>query len=410
MATGLSLEKPTTLAPPDTGHRSALIASFLGWTLDAFDFFLVTYTLTAIAKEFGQPDKAIALSLTLTLGFRPIGALIFGLMADRWGRKKPLMINLVFYSAIEVATGFAPTYATFMVLRALFGIGMGGEWGVGATLAMEKAPRHRRGILSGFLQEGYALGNLLAAVCFFFLFPHWGWRPMFFIGGVPALLAVYVRSQVKESEVWERTRHTHKHFGDYARQVASQWRLFLYLVVFMTLMGFISHGTQDMYPTFLKRDWNFTAQRVALVNVIANLGAITGGIVFGHFSDQFGRRRSIIAALMLAIVSIPLWAFSPALPFLILGGFVMQFMVQGAWGVIPAHLNELAPDSVRGFFPGFAYQCGAAIAGTVAYVEAIFAERTSYANAMALTAVTVFALGAIAAGVGREKRAVAFGE
>jgi SHS family lactate transporter-like MFS transporter len=410
MATGISTQQPPSYTHAVDGHRAAVAASFLGWTLDAFDFFLVTYTLTAIAKEFGRPDKAIALSLTITLMFRPVGAFIFGLMADRFGRRIPLMIDLVFYSAVEVATGLVHSYAAFLVLRALFGIGMGGEWGVGASLAMEKAPAHRRGIFSGFLQEGYAVGNLLAAVCYFFVFPRWGWRPMFFIGGIPALLALYVRMNVKESEVWERTRHTHKDWSAYAGAVFSHWKLFLYLFVFMAMMNFVSHGTQDMYPTFLKRDWSFTPQRVAVVTMIANVGAITGGIMFGHFSDRIGRRKAIVIALSLAIVVIPLWAYAPTLPLLILGGFTMQFMVQGAWGVIPAHINELAPDSVRGFLPGFAYQCGVAVAGTVAYIEAVFADHMTYATAMALTAVTVFTLGAVAAWAGRERHGVAFGE
>jgi MFS transporter, SHS family, lactate transporter len=410
MVTGLSAQQPTSYTPNKVdGHRAAVVASFLGWTLDAFDFFLVTYTLTAIAKEFGRPDKAIALSLTLTLMFRPVGAFIFGLMADRFGRRIPLMVDLVFYSIVEVATGLVHSYTAFLVLRALFGIGMGGEWGVGASLAMEKAPAHRRGIFSGLLQEGYACGNLLAAVCYFFVFPRWGWRPMFFIGGIPALLALYVRMNVTESEVWERTRHTHRDWSAYVRGIFSHWKLFLYLFVFMTMMNFISHGTQDMYPTFLKRDWSFTPQRVAIVTMIANVGAITGGIAFGHFSDSIGRRKAIIIALCLAIVAIPLWAYAPTLPLLVLGGFTMQFMVQGAWGVIPAHINELAPDSVRGFLPGFAYQCGVAVAGTVAYIEAVFADHMTYATAMALTAVTVFTLGAIAAWAGRERHGVAFG-
>jgi SHS family lactate transporter-like MFS transporter len=400
----------TYAAPVAQGHRAAVIASFLGWTLDAFDFFLVSYTLSYIAKDFGRPDKAIALSLTLTLAFRPVGALIFGLMADRWGRKLPLMINLVVYATIEVLTGLAPNYFTFMVLRALFGIGMGGEWGVGASLAMEKAPTRRRGILSGLLQEGYATGALLASLCLLFVFPHIGWRKMFFLGGLPALVAIYVRSQVKESEVWERTRGRHATFGDYMRQVASHWKLFLYLFVLMTMMNFVSHGTQDMYPTFLKSDWHFSPERIGLISAIANVGAITGGIIFGHFSDRTSRRRAIISALLLALVAIPLWAFSPTAGLLMVGGFIMQFMVQGAWGVIPVHINELAPDSVRGFLPGFAYQCGSAVAGTVAYIEAVFHDRMSYANAMAFTAATVFTLAAIAAYFGKEKHGVAFGE
>ena len=392
---------------PETGHRAAVIASFLGWTLDAFDFFLVTFTLTAIGKEFGQTDKAMALSITLTLAFRPVGAFIFGLMADRWGRRLPLMIDLVFYSVVEVATGFTHSYFSFLVLRALFGIGMGGEWGVGASLAMEKAPSHRRGIFSGLLQEGYACGNLLAALCYFFVFPRWGWRPMFFIGGLPALLALYVRSHVKESEVWERSRTTD--WRAYGRGLASHWKLFAYLVFFMAMMNFVSHGTQDMYPTFLQRDWKFDPPTRAKITMVANVGAIIGGIVFGHFSDRLGRRKMIITALILAIAMIPLWAFAPTIPLLVLGAFTMQFMVQGAWGVIPAHINELSPDSVRGFLPGFAYQCGVLIAGTVVYIEPLIAEHTTYANAMAITAMMVFSFGAFAAWLGRERKGVVFG-
>ncbi len=406
--TGLPLETaPPYVVPEQTGHRAAVVASFLGWTLDAFDFFLVVMTVTAIAKDFGQPDKAVALSLTVTLAFRPVGAFIFGLMADRYGRKLPLMIDLVFYSIVEVATGFAHSFTTFMVLRALFGIGMGGEWGVGASLAMEKAPAHRRGIFSGLLQEGYACGYLLAAVCYFFVFPRWGWRPLFFIGGLPALLALYVRSQVKESEVWERTKHNT--WGQLGTAITSHWRLFLYLTGLMALMNFVSHGTQDMYPTFLQREWNFTPGQRAALTAFSMVGAIIGGITFGHLSDRIGRRKTIVIALVLAVLSIPLWAFSPRLALLVTGAFVMQFMVQGAWGVIPAHINELAPDSVRGFLPGFAYQCGVLIASSVPFIEAVFAERMPYRYAMSSVAVTVFTFAAIVAWLGRERRGVVFG-
>ena len=395
-------------APPERGHRAAIIASFLGWTLDAFDFFLVGLSLTAIAHEFNRPDRDIALAITVTLAFRPVGAFIFGLMADRYGRRIPLMIDLVFFSIIEVATGFAPNYTTFLVLRALFGIGMGGEWGVGASLAMEKAPAHRRGILSGFLQEGYACGYLLAALCAAFVLPRYGWRPMFFIGGLPALLALFVRYGVKESEVWERTRH--RDWSQLGKGIASHWKLFLYLTVLMAMMNFVSHGTQDMYPTFLQRDWGFTAQRRSLLTAFSMVGAIAGGIAFGYYSDRVGRRRAIVTALVLALLAIPLWAFSSTLALLVVGAFVMQFMVQGAWGVIPAHINELSPDSVRGFLPGFAYQCGVLCASSVVYIEAVFAERMTYAKAMSLTAATVFTLAAIAAWVGRERRGIVFGE
>ena len=389
------------------GHRAALTASFLGWMLDAFDFFLVVMTLTAIGSEFGRTDAAMALSLTLTLAFRPVGAFIFGLLADRYGRRIPLMIDLVFYSVVEVATGFAHSFTTFLILRALFGIGMGGEWGVGASLAMEKAPAKRRGILSGFLQEGYAAGYLLAAVCYFLVFPRWGWRPLFFIGGLPALLALYVRSHVKESEVWERTRHTD--WSSLGRSIASNWKLFLYLTLLMAMMNAVSHGTQDMYPTFLQRDWGFTPQQRALLTAFSMVGAIAGGILFGLFSDRIGRRKAIVLGLVLALLVLPLWAFAPSVALLVAGAFLMQFMVQGAWGVIPAHIAELSPDSVRGFLPGFAYQCGVLLASSVAYIEARFAAHTSYATAMAMAAGTVFVLGAIVTWLGRERRGVEFG-
>jgi SHS family lactate transporter-like MFS transporter len=397
----------TSSARPTTDHRHAIAASFLGWTLDAFDYFLVVMALTAIAKDFGRPDRDIAYSLTLTLAFRPVGAFIFGLLADRYGRRMPLMIDLVFYAVVEVATGFAHDFKTFLILRALFGIGMGGEWGVGASLAMEKAPAARRGVLSGFLQEGYACGYLLAALAYFVIFPRWGWRPLFFVGGLPALLALYVRVGVKESEVWERTKHDS--WGQLGRAIVSNWKIFLYIVVLMTMMNFISHGTQDMYPTFLQRDWGFTPQNRAALTAFSMVGAITGGIIFGHISDRIGRRRAIVIALVLAVLAIPIWAHAPGIPVLVAGAFVMQFMVQGAWGVIPAHITELSPDSVRGFLPGFAYQCGVMLASYVTYIEAVFAERTSYANSMALTAATVFIGGAIAAWFGRERRGHVFG-
>lgn len=389
------------------GHYSAVFASFLGWTLDAFDFFLVSFALTAIAAEFHKTKAEIALSITLTLAFRPLGAFIFGLLADRYGRRLPLMLDLVFFSIVEVLSGLAPNYWSFLVLRALFGIGMGGEWGVGASLAMEKVPPRLRGVLSGLLQEGYATGNILAAGCYFFVLPRWGWRPMFFVGGLPALLAIYVRLHVKESEVWEKTKH--ESWGQLGRSITSHWKLFFYLVLLMMMMNFVSHGTQDMYPTLLQTHWGFTPQKVAAVTAFSMVGAIMGGLLFGLLSDRFGRRRSMIVALVCAIFVIPLWAFAPSLVLLLAGGFAMQFMVQGAWGIIPAHLSELSPDSVRGFLPGFAYQCGVLLAGSVAYIEALFAERMQYPKAMALVAITVFTGAIIITALGREQRGLRFG-
>ena len=298
--------------PAGSGHVAALTASYLGWMLDAFDFFLVTMTLKAIGKDFGFSDSqatpAIAFSITITLAFRPVGAFLFGLLADRYGRRIPLMLDLVFYSIIEVLSGLAPNYTTFLILRALFGIGMGAEWGVGASLAMEKVPPRIRGLLSGFLQEGYAAGNLLAALVYAFVFPHWGWRPLFFIGGLPALLAFFVRFRVKESEVWQETKHeSWRHLG---RAITANTKLFLYLVALMTMMNFVSHGTQDLYPSFLSEERHLESSK-AMITAISMIGAIIGGMVIGHLSDRIGRRKAIVIALLLAVAMIPLWIYAP---------------------------------------------------------------------------------------------------
>ena len=389
-------------------HWPALIAGYLGWTLDAFDFFLVVFCLTAIGKEFHASDKQMALTLFVTLAFRPLGAFLFGLMADRYGRRLPLMIDLVFYSIVEVASGLAPNFTTFLILRALFGIGMGGEWGVGASLAMEKVPPRLRGVLSGFLQQGYAMGNLLAAACYFLLFERFGWRPLFFIGGLPALLALFVRMRVKESEVWKRTKH--ESWGQLGTAIAANWKMFLYIAFFMMTMNLAAHGTQDMYPTFLQRQWHFSVGQRSGVTAVSMMGAVIGGTLCGWFSDRLGRRRIIMAALLGAVLVVPLWAFAPSLALLVAGAFLMQFLVQGAWGVIPAHLSELSPDSVRGFLPGFGYQCGVLLSSAVSYVEAEVAVRTSYAVAMAATAATVFLMAAAAAALGPERRGTEFGK
>ncbi len=405
-------QPPATAAPRAgamalPGYRSAVAASFLGWMLDAFDFFLVGLSLTAIAREFHRSDAAVALSITLTLASRPAGAFLFGLLADRFGRRLPLMIDLVFFSVIEVLSGLAPTFTSFLVLRALFGIGMGGEWGVGASLAMEKAPPARRGMLSGLLQEGYAVGYLLAALCNLLVFPRWGWRPMFFVGGLPALLAIFVRFRVTESEVWQQTRHAD--WSSLGRALVAQWRLFLMLTLFIGAMSLVSHGTQDLYPTFLQRDRGFGATGKSVITIISMLGAIAGGVAVGRLSDRSGRRRALTLALLGAVLLVPLWLYAPTAGLLAAGAFAMQFMVQGAWGVIPAHLTELSPDGVRGVLPGFAYQCGVMVASPITYVEALVATHMGYAAALALTGVTVCLLAAGTTWLQRERAGVAFG-
>ncbi len=389
-------------------HWIATVAGFSGWLLDSFDFFLLTFCLTAIARDFHKSDAQIALLITMTLAFRPAGGFIFGILADRYGRRGPLMANLSCFVIAEVLTGLAPTYTMLLLARAFFGLVMGGQWGVGTSLVMEKAPLGKRGIISGLLQEGYAAGNVLAAISFFFLYGRVGWRPLFFLGCLPALvLVVIIYHRVEESAVWERSKT--QDWTQQVQEILTHWKLFIYLLAFMTMMLFASHGTQDMYPTFLQREWHFSPMRRSAITAFSAIGAILGGILVGHLSDLWGRRRAIIVAFVLAILLIPLWAFSANQFLLVLGAFLMQFMVQGAWGVIPAHLAELSPDSVRAFLPGFAYQSAGLLASSVVYIEAVYAQKTSYATAMALTAVSVFVLAAIMAAVGRERLGQVFG-
>ena len=394
---------------PVEKYPSAVIAGFSGWLLDAFDFFLVTFCLTSIAQDFHKTDAQIALVITMTLAFRPVGGFIFGLIADRYGRRLPLMINIGVFAVAEVLTGLAPNYRSLLVIRALFGIVMGGNWGVGASLAMEGAPVGKRGMLSGLFQEGYAAGNVLAAASYFFL-GRFGWRPLFFVGTLPAIvLLLFIRFKVKESAVWQRQSRKKQTWIEQGRETLSHWKLFLYLLAFMTTMLFVSHGTQDMYPTFLQRQWHYSPGRRSAITAVAGLAAILGGLILGHLSDRWGRRRVIIAAFIIGVALIPLWAYAPNQVCLVMGAFMMQFMVQGAWGVVPAHLAELSPNSMRAFLPGFVYQCAAVLASSVVYIEAIFAQKTSYATAMALTAVTAFMLAAIMAALGREQRGQIFG-
>jgi SHS family lactate transporter-like MFS transporter len=341
----------------------AVAASFLGWTLDAFDYFVLVFLFDVLAARFSVSKEDIILTTTATLAMRPVGAVLFGLLADRYGRRRPLMANVIFFSLIELLCGFAPSYRVFLLLRALYGIGMGGEWGVGASLAMEVAPGKWRGVLSGILQSGYSIGYLLAALAarlILPLSPECGWRAMFWIGGAPALLALYIRSKVKESKAWEQ--HRAPTVRAIVQTASGHWKIFGYLVVLMTLMMFLSHGSQDLYPDFLKAQAGSLRAHVPDVVMLYNVGAVLGAIIFGHLSQKLGRRHSMLLALGVSLVTIPAWAFSTSLSRLALAAFVMQIGVQGAWGIIPAHLNELAPDSARGLMPGFAYQMGILIA------------------------------------------------
>lgn len=389
-------------------QRNAFMASFLGWSLDAFDYFILVFVIKYIAQDFRTQVTAVTVAILLTLAMRPIGAFIFGLLADRFGRRPALMIDIIFYSVMELLSGFAPSLASLLVLRALFGIAMGGEWGVGASLAMESIPEQSRGFFSGLLQSGYVVGYLLAAIVFAVAFPFVGWRGMFFIGVIPALLVVFLRSKVKESPAWEQSRRHGAHIGEAIRK---RFPLFLYLVILMTSINFMSHGTQDLYPTFLQVQHKISPQVAGVMAVIYNIGALIGCIVFGTFSQRIGRRKAIIIAQVLALLIIPLWAFSSTLFLLTLGAFLMQFMIQGAFGVIPAHLNELSPDAVRGTFPGFTYQLGNLLAAANATIQAGIAQYYSGNYGLALALVTGIFLVAtiILTAVGKEAKDVQFG-
>jgi SHS family lactate transporter-like MFS transporter len=371
----------------DRDQRAVCLASLLGWTLDAFDFFLMVFVVKSIAFDFKARIADVAFAITLTLMFRPLGALVFGRLADRFGRRPMLMLNVVLFSVFELSSAFAPNLAVLLVLRALFGFAMGGEWGIGSSLVMESIPAEARGAISGIIQEGYALGYLLAALVYGLLFDTIGWRGMFAVGVLPALLALYIRAQVKESPVWER-RHRNRAVPDLLAVCRRHWKLFLQVVALMTAFAFFSHGTQDMYPTFLQVQHHFSTHRVGFFLVVANVGAIIGGVICGALSQRLGRRRTIILAALLALPIIPLWAFSTAPLGLLLGAFLLQIAVQGSWGVVPAHLNELSPGDVRGTFPGFAYQVGNLLAcgNAIWQAELAVSFHGNYGLALALVA------------------------
>jgi SHS family lactate transporter-like MFS transporter len=392
-------------------QRNAVLAGFLGWTLDAFDFFILTLVIDDIAKSYGRSRPDIAFTLTVALAMRPLGAIIFGIMADRLGRRLPLMINVVFYAVVSVLSGLAPSYQAFLLLRMLFGVGMGGEWGVGASLALESASPKLRGLLSGLLQEGYALGSLLAALAFRLVYPYFntlypgnGWRLMFFLGGLPALLSLFIRVKVKESAAW----HEHKtDWASYRRSLPQHWRRFAYLVLLMTMMNFMSHGTQDMYPTLLS-SVGYAKTRIADITMLAGIGAILGGLAFGYYSDRAGRRRAMMIAMVFGLIVVPFWIAGASPWRILVGVFLMQFFVQGAWGVIPAHINELSPNHLRGFFPGFAYQLGVMFAASIPYVESALGERFTYTQAMGGLVSLVFVIAFVVTLLGPEAKGVSF--
>ena len=367
-----------------------ILAAYLGWMLDAFDFFILTFVLKDIAKEFGVDVPAVAYALFLTLAMRFVGAFIFGRIGDIWGRKPALMLDILCYSIIGALAAFAPNLWVFLVLRALFGIAMGGEWGLGGSLAMESIPPRARGTVSGILQSGYPSGFILAAIAYGLLYGRtfgdhvFGWRAMFLLSVLPALVVLFIRSNVPESPAFEASRaHTKLSLWE---TVNANKGLAIYMVVLMMCFNLFSHGTQDLYPTFLQKQHNFDPATVSWITIVANLGAIAGGLSFGWVSERIGRVNAITVAALIALPVLPLWAFSSTPMMLALGAFVMQVAVQGAWGVVPAHLNELSPGAVRATLPAFVYQAGNFLASYNAPFQAQIAEANggNYAYALAL--------------------------
>jgi SHS family lactate transporter-like MFS transporter len=390
-----------------SSQRNAFVACFLGWSLDAFDYFILVFCVSAIAKDFHAQVTQVTEALFLTLAMRPVGAFLFGRMADKYGRRPTLMVNIICYSIFELASAFAPSLKMLLVFRALFGIAMGGEWGVGAALAFETLPAEGRGFFSGLLQEGYVVGNLMAGVVYALVFPYVGWRGMFMIGAVPAFLVLYIRSKVDESPAWIETQRLKRlpvaanavAKPSLAKSLLRYAPTFLFIVILMTAFTSFSHGTQDLYPTFLEKNHAFGPRATGLITSIGNVGALLGGICFGTWSERLGRRKAIMIASLLAIPMIPLWLWSHTVVLISVGAFLMQFMVQGAWGVVPAHLNELSPAPVRGTFPGLAYQLGNLLSSRNAVMQAKLAAGRFGGNFRVVLAATVFIVALLVAGI-----------
>jgi MFS transporter, SHS family, lactate transporter len=404
-------------SPLTADQRNSFIAALLGWTMDAFDYFLVVLVYADIAKTFHHTRTEVAFLTTATLVMRPVGALLFGLWADRVGRRLPLMVDVAFYSLVGFLCAF-PNFTVLVILRLLYGIGMGGEWGLGAALAMEKVPVERRGFFSGLLQEGYAFGYLLATLVSLLLMNWLGlsWRWLFGLSIIPALISLIIRYRVKESEVWEAEQHrmrlTHTRIRDVLRD-AAVIRRFIYLVLLMTAFNWMSHGTQDVYPTFLSATHNggagLSGATAKWIVVTYNVGAIVGGLIFGTLSQRFGRRHTVVFCAVLGLPIVPLFAFSHTAAMLCLGSFLMQFAVQGAWGVIPAHLTEMSPDAVRGFYPGVTYQLGNLLAAFNLPIQERLAAAHGYPFALAATIGPVLIAVAVLTAIGKDATGIRFG-
>ena len=388
-------------------QRNVVIAAYLGWTLDAFDFFLMVFMFKDISADLHSSMQVVSTALFLTLAMRPIGAFLFGRLADRFGRKPALMWNIAAFSILELASGFAPSMTTLLIVRALFGVAMGGEWGIGSALTMESIPASARGFVSGLLQTGYPSGFLLASLAVYLFYDRLGWRYMFVLGVIPAVLVFFIRRGIDESPAWKEQRLAPR-LG-FLKVLGRDWKLTLYAIALMTAFNFFSHGSQDAYPTFLKVQHHFDTHTTALMTGLLNVGAILGGIFFGFLSQRIGRRLTIAIAALIALPALPFWAFGSTIPVLAVGVFMIQISVQGAWGVIPAHLNELSPPEIRATFPGFVYQLGNLFAAINLNLQVAIAEShgNDYGLAMAIVGGTVSVVITLMVAFGPERRDVA---
>jgi MFS transporter, SHS family, lactate transporter len=403
----------------DRDQRYSFLAALLAWSMDTFDYFMIVLVMSDIAddKSFHATLTELGFLTTATLVMRPFGALLFGLWADRVGRRVPLIVDVLLYSCTGILCAIAPNITVLLILRGIYGLGMGGEWGLGAALAMEKLPREKRGLFSGLLQEGYPIGYLMATLAYLVITVLGvSWRWIFVLSIIPALTTLLLRRQVSESKAWEDTRQAMSANRTTIRDIMHDravLRRFGYLIVLMTALNWMAHSAQDVYPTFLKSHdggAGLSATTASWIIIGYTLGAIVGSTVFGALSEKLGRRNTIMLAAGLGLPLLPLFVLpGNGIAVLILGSVLMMIVVQGAWGVVPAHLTEMSPDEIRGFYPGVTYQIGNLFAALNVPIQEALAAGHGYPFALACTVGPTLVAVFVVTGLGREERGVVFG-
>ncbi|KIJ08149.1 hypothetical protein PAXINDRAFT_89314 [Paxillus involutus ATCC 200175] len=365
------------------------LSGWIAWTYDALDFFSVALTVNLLSKQFNQQVSAITTAITLTLLFRSLGAVIFGVLSDRFGRKWPLVCNLLLCSSLSLGTSFVTTFPQFLAVRSLFGVAMGGVWGLASSTALENLPVELRGLGSGIVQQGYALGYLIAAIINLTVVPYssHSWRCLFWTASSVSFTTAIVRACIPESAVFLRAKAIEREKGSNTTQktkiflretkemLKTHWKLCIYAVLLMAGFNFMSHGSQDLYPTYLESSKGFSSHSATIATIIGNCGAISGGAIAGYTSQYIGRRLTIVICVLLVGSFIPLWIIPTSFAGLAAGAFCVQFGVQGAWGVIPIQLAEMSPPAFRATFPGVAYQLGNMISAASAQIEATGAKH-----------------------------------